>query len=234
MHRVLAVASAALLAGCAASPPPSSSTRDLAALDAVTSSIIGHPITTTSDDARMHFLAAQREQDLGRNFEALDHYQRAVRADSTFAFAYLGVANVSNSLADFKTNLARAEKLASGASEAERIQIQIARRGFENDVSGQLALAQELVTKVPDSPRAYLILAGVQAGLNRTAEARESYGRRSRSRRISWRRTRRSASPTSSTSRATSARRWRTSSGPRRSRRMSPARTTSWAMRIAL
>jgi len=177
MHKVLAVAAAALLAGCAASPPPSSSTRDLAALDAVTSSIIGHPITTTSNDARMHFLAAQREQDLGRNFEALDHYQRAVRADSTFAFAYLGVANVSNSLADFKTNLARAEKLASGASEAERLQIQIARQGFENDVSGQLALAQELVTKFPDSPRAYLVLAGVQAGLNRTAEARESYGR---------------------------------------------------------
>jgi len=177
MHKVLAVAAAALLAGCAASPPPSSSTRDLAALDAVTSSIIGHPITTTSNDARMHFLAAQREQDLGRNFEALDHYQRAVRADSTFAFAYLGVANVSNSLADFKTNLARAEKLANGASEAERLQIQIARQGFENDVSGQLALAQELVTKFPDSPRAYLVLAGVQAGLNRTAEARESYGR---------------------------------------------------------
>ena len=28
-----------------------------------------------------------------------------------------------------------------------------------------------------DSPRAYLVLAGVQAGLNRTVEARESYGR---------------------------------------------------------
>lgn len=177
MHKVFAIASAALLAGCAASPPPSSTTRDLAALDAVTSSIIGHPITTTSDDARMHFLAAQREQDLGRNFEALDHYSRAVRADSTFAFGYLGVANVSQSLAEFKANLARAERLASGVSEAERIQIQIARRGFENDVSGQLALAQELVSKFPDSPRAYLVLAGVQAGLNRTGEARESYGR---------------------------------------------------------
>lgn len=177
MQRVFAVASVALLAGCAASPPPPSTTRDLAALDAVTSSIIGHPITTMSDDARMHFLAAQREQDLGRNFDALDHYQRAVKADSTFAFGYLGVANVSNSLAEFKTNLARAEKLASGASEAERIQIQIARRGFENDVSGQLALAQELVSKFPDSPRAYMVLAGVQAGLNRAAEARDSYGR---------------------------------------------------------
>lgn len=178
MHRLLAVAGAGLLIGCAASPPPPPpSTRDLAALDGVTSSIIGHPITTTSADARTHFLAGQREQDLGRNFEALDHYSRAVAADSTFAFGYLSVANVSQSLADFKTDLARAEQLASGASEAEQLQIQIVRRGFENDVDGQLALAQTLVTKFPESPRAYLVLAGVQAGLNRTAEARASYGK---------------------------------------------------------
>ena len=125
----------------------------------------------------MHFLAGQREQDLGRNFDALDHYQRAVAADSTFAFGYLSVANSSNSLADFKKNLDRAEQLASGASEAEQLQIRIARRGVENDVNGQLALAQELVTKFPDSPRGYLVLAGVQAGLNGTADARTSYGK---------------------------------------------------------
>src|SRR5262245_55818207 len=176
MHRLLAVAGVGVLMGCAAASP-APPTRDLAALDGVTSAIMGHPITTSSADARMHFLAGQREQDLGRNFEALDHYQRAVAADSTFAFGWLSVANVSQSLADFKTDLARAEQLAGGASEAEWIQIQIARRGFENDVSGQLSLAQELVAKFPESPRAYLVLAGVQAGLNRTADARASYGK---------------------------------------------------------
>ena len=176
MHRLLAVAGVGLLMGCAASPPPPTN-RDLAALDGVTSSIMGHPITTTSADARTHFLAGQREQDLGRNFDALDHFQRAVAADSTFAFGYLSVANTSNSLSDFKKNLDRAEQLASRACEAEQIQIQIARRGLENDVNGQLALAQELVAKFPESPRAYLVLAGVQAGLNRTTDARASYGK---------------------------------------------------------
>jgi tetratricopeptide (TPR) repeat protein len=175
MHRLLAVAGAGLLIGCAASPPPSA--RDVAALDAVTSSIIGHPVTTTSAEARTHFLAGQREQDLGRIIDALDHYKRAVAADSTFAFGYLSVANASNSLAEFRTSLDRAERLMSGASEAEQLQIKIVRRGLENDVDGQLALARDLVAKFPDSPRAYLVLAGVQAGLNQTADARASYGK---------------------------------------------------------
>jgi tetratricopeptide (TPR) repeat protein len=175
-HPLFVAASAILLSSCGAGPPPPAG-RDLAALDGVTSAIVGHPITTASADARTHFLAGQRELDLGRVFEALDHFQRAVAADSTFAFAYLNVANTSNSLADFKTNLARAEQLAAAASEAEQLQIQIARRGLENDVSGQLALAQQLVTKFPESPRAYVVLAGVQAGLNRTAEGRASYAK---------------------------------------------------------
>src|SRR3989449_8351114 len=138
MHRpLLAVATCILLSSCGASPPPSGP-RDLAALDAVTSGIMGIPVTTSSADARTHFLQGQRELDLARNFEALDHFKRAVAADSTFAIAYLNVANTGNSLDEFKTNLARAEQFASGASDAEQLEIQIARRGFENDVSGQL------------------------------------------------------------------------------------------------
>ena len=176
LHRpFLAVAATFILSSCGAAPAPA--TRDLSALDGVTSAIVGHPITTASADARTHFLAGQRELDLGRAFEALDHFERAVAADSTFAFGYLNVANTSNSLADFKTNLANAERLAAAASEAEQLQIQIARRGLENDISGQLALAEQLVAKFPESPRAYLLLAGVQAGLNRNAEGRASYAK---------------------------------------------------------
>ena len=106
MHRpLLAVATSILLSSCAAAPP--SSTRDLAALDGVTSGIMGVPVTTASADARNHFLQGQRELDLARNFEALDHFKRAVAADSTFAIAFLNVANTGNSLDEFKTNLAR-------------------------------------------------------------------------------------------------------------------------------
>jgi tetratricopeptide (TPR) repeat protein len=179
MHRpLLTVATAILLSSCAAPPPPPPSTaRDLAALDGVTSGIMGIPVTTASADARNHFLQGQRELDLARNFEALDHFKAAVAADSTFAIAYLNVANTGNSLDEFKTNLAHAERLAAGASDAEQLEIQIARKGLENDATGQLAAAQQLVAKYPESPRAYLTLGNIETGLNRNADARASYGK---------------------------------------------------------
>src|SRR5439155_546540 len=159
-HRpFVAVAAAFVLCSCGSAPPPPPpppATRDLAALDTVTSGIMGMPVTTASADARSHFLQGQRELDLARNFEALDHFKLAVAADSTFAIAYLNIATTGNSLDEFKTNLARAEALAAKASDAEQLQIEIARRGLENDASGQLTTAQQLVAKYPDSPRAYL------------------------------------------------------------------------------
>src|SRR5882762_7360925 len=169
-HRpFLAVAAAFVLSSCGSAPPPPpppppSATRDLAALDTVTSGIMGMPVTTASAEARNHFLQGQRELDLARNFEALDHFKRAAAADSTFAIAYLNIANTGNSLDEFKTNLARAEQLAAGASDAEQLEIEIARKGLENDASGQLVVAQQLVTKYPESPRAYLTLGSLQTG----------------------------------------------------------------------
>ncbi len=174
LRGALAVAAAAfvLQAPCfaqAISPP-----RDPGALNAVTSEIIKMPITTTSTEARNHFLIGQRELDLGRFLDANTHFKAAVAADSTFALAYLNVANTGNSFEEFRTNLVLAERFAAKASDAERLQIQIARKGLDNDVNGQLVLAQQLVAKYPDSPRAYLVLANVQTALNRNTDARAS------------------------------------------------------------
>jgi tetratricopeptide (TPR) repeat protein len=147
------------------------------ALDPVTSALIAHPITTPSAAARTHFLEGQREFDLASIIDANEHFKAAVAADSTFAFAYLNVANTANSLDEFKRNLALAERFAAGASEAERLQIQMARKGFDNDLNGQLGLGQQLVAKYPDSPRAWLALAFVQVGLNRNEDARASFSK---------------------------------------------------------
>jgi tetratricopeptide (TPR) repeat protein len=145
-----------------------------AGLDPVTSAVIGHPITTSSAAARMHFLEGVRESDLGRFIDANVHFKAAVAADPNFAFAYLNAANTATSLAEFKTNFALAEQHSGNASEAEQLQIQMARKGFDNDLAGQLALGQQLVAKYPASPRAWLALAGAQAGLNQNTEARAS------------------------------------------------------------
>jgi Flp pilus assembly protein TadD len=145
-----------------------------AALDPITSALIKHPITTSSAAARDHFLRGQRELDLGRLIDANVHFKAAVAADPDFAFAYLNAANTANSLAEFKTNLALAEQHAAGASDAERLQIEMIRRGFDNDLAGQLALGQQLVAKYPQSPRAWLALAGAQGALNKNGDARGS------------------------------------------------------------
>ena len=154
-------------AGVAAQDPRS-------ALDPITSAVMKHPITTSSAAARDHFLRGQRELDLARFIDANAHFKEAVAADPSFAFAYLNIANTAASLDEFKTNLAQAEQHAAGASDAERLQIQMARKGFDNDLVGQLALGRQLVGKYPDSPRAWLALAGVQGAMNYNTEARAS------------------------------------------------------------
>src|SRR5437762_13929379 len=169
MRSVLTVllASVGWYAGAAAQDPRS-------ALDPITSAVMQHPITTSSGVARDHFLRGQRALDLGRFIDANAHFKAAVAADPNFAFGYLNVANTANSLAEFRSNLALAEQHAAGASEAERLQIQMVRKGFDQDLAGQLALGQQLVQKYPGSPRGWLVLAGVQGVLNRNAEARAS------------------------------------------------------------
>src|SRR5205809_1803293 len=144
------------------------------ALDPITSAVIQHPITTSSAAARTHFFAGVREADLARFIDANVHFKEAVAADPSFAFAYLNVAFTANSLDEFKSNLALAERNAAGASAAERLQIQMARKGFDNDLAGQLALGKQLVEKYPGSPRAWLALAGVQGAMNYNTEARTS------------------------------------------------------------
>src|SRR5712691_9386374 len=163
----LVLASVSWTAGAAVQGPRS-------ALDPITSAVINHPITTSSAEARAHFLEALREFDLGRLIDANVHFKAAVAADPDFGFAYLNVANTANSLDELKTNLALAEQNAAGASEAVRLQIQMTRKGFDNDLAGQLALGQQLVAKYPQSPRAWLALAGAQGALNENADARES------------------------------------------------------------
>ena len=145
-----------------------------AALDPITSAVVNHPITTSSAAARAHFLEGLREADLGRGVDANVHFRAAVQADPDFAFAYLNVANTANSLSEFKTNLALAEQHAASASDAERLQIGMARKAFDNDLAGQLALGKDFVAKYPQSPRAWLALAGAQAGLNKNTDARAS------------------------------------------------------------
>ena len=132
------------------------------------------PVATSSEAAKLHVLLGQRALDVGRAPEAARHFQQAIAADSTSAFAQLGAANASTSFAEYDAKLSAAARLVDHASRAEQLQIGIARKSLVNDYSGAEALARELVTVEPKNPRSYLALANVQQSAGQEAEARRT------------------------------------------------------------
>ncbi len=132
------------------------------------------PATTASDAALELFVEGQRLADAGRALDARRAFIQATEADPNFARAYLEVANNANSTAEFKEYMDHAQMHVEGASDGERILVDINMAFFDNDVESALALAKQLVEEYPTSPRAYLNLAGVYGALNRNEEARET------------------------------------------------------------
>ncbi|MFQ5679839.1 MAG: tetratricopeptide repeat protein [Gemmatimonadota bacterium] len=132
------------------------------------------PVTSTSDEALHHFAEGQQAMDAGRFIEANKHFEQAVQADPAFAYGYLNAANSATSLEEFKTNLDEAAANAETADEGVRLLIQIGQKGLNSDVEGQLETANQLVEMYPESPRAWLTLAGIQTGLNDNEAARAS------------------------------------------------------------
>jgi tetratricopeptide (TPR) repeat protein len=136
---------------------------------------MGIPVTTSSDDARSHFMLGLHAIDMGRPNDARPHFEQAVAADPTFAHAYLQLGFASNSVVDFKRNLDLASQNAAGASEAEQLAIEIVAKAFDDDAEGALAAAQRLVEVAPTSPRAWIILGDAQTDMGDVAGARDSY-----------------------------------------------------------
>lgn len=135
------------------------------------------PFASESDEALEQFAMGQQAMDAQRFIEANRYFEAAVEADPTFAYGYLNAANTSASLEEYKTQLDAAATHAETADEGVRALIEIGQRGLENDAQAQLALARELTGTYPQSPRAWLTLAGIQSGLNQAAEARASIER---------------------------------------------------------
>lgn len=135
------------------------------------------PVTTSSEEAKRHFLLGLHELDMGRVPEARSHLSEAVALDSGFAIAHRYRAFVMPSTEASMAAIAEASRHKASASEAEQTLIGITEAAIESDAERQLTLARELTEAEPGSPRAWLQLAGVLAGMDRTAEEREAIGR---------------------------------------------------------
>jgi tetratricopeptide (TPR) repeat protein len=134
-------------------------------------------ITTVSEEARSHYVMGERLLDVGRPQEANAHFRKAVELDSTFAYAFLGIANSAASTQEFKQNLDAAARHIEGKSDGERLLLEINRTFLANNAEGTLELAQRLTQTYPNSPRAWLVLGNAQQALNQHTAARESFQR---------------------------------------------------------
>ncbi len=132
------------------------------------------PITTSSPQALADFERGRELMDVGRAEEANALFEAATIKDPGFAYAYINVASTARSWQEFNDSQRLAMANLEGKSTGERLLAQILRTVFENDAEGRIELALELVENYPRSPRAWLVLARMQSGLNQHEAARES------------------------------------------------------------
>ncbi|MDB4869783.1 MAG: tetratricopeptide repeat protein [Gemmatimonadales bacterium] len=136
------------------------------------------PLSTQSATARAEFLRGVHDFDIERPPQmARQHFDRAIAADPNFALGHLYAAYAAPSVAGYRNHLDEAVRLAPNASPAEQLLIRTEQKGLDNDVNGQMALAQQMVQMSPSDPRAYGYLAGVQLNAGRRAEARATLDR---------------------------------------------------------
>ena len=136
------------------------------------------PLSTQSATARDEFLRGLHDFDVERAPQAArQHFDRAIAADPNFALGHLYAAFAAPTVQAYRSHLDEAIRLADRATPAEQLWIRIQRVGLDNDVNGQLALAQQLVQLTPSDPRAYGNLAGIQFNAGRRADARATLER---------------------------------------------------------
>ena len=133
------------------------------------------PLTTTSEKARALYAEGEYFADVGRGVQAREKFQAAATSDPSFALAYYGQSNAALSFAEFQTSIQNALKHSEGISDGERMLIEINKTFLSNDNATGLAMAEELVGEFPDSARARVVLAGMQANQNKNVEARASH-----------------------------------------------------------
>ena len=127
---------------------------------------------TKSVVARDEFYQGLRDLDAERFIAARTHFNAAVAADPNFAIGQLYAAFNGASLADYKTHLDAAVRAVDGATPAEQLWVRAEKKNSDNDVAGQIDLAEEALQAMPENPRIYLYLAGAQFNANKRDESR--------------------------------------------------------------
>ncbi len=133
------------------------------------------PVTTASETARQLFERGQYLLDVGRGVKANGTFRAAIAEDPGFVRAHFNQSNAALSFQEFQECLDMASEHLDSASEGERMMVEINRSFLTNDNEKGRQLATELVEHYPRSPRAAIVLAGLQANQNDNVGARASF-----------------------------------------------------------
>lgn len=122
------------------------------------------PSTSPSEEARKEFLQGR---DLAERLliqDSIQHFDKAISLDPTFALAELNRANVSPTGKEFFEHLNKAVSLAGKASEGERLLILGTEAGANGNTAKQRELLDKLVAAYPNDERAHFTLGGYYFG----------------------------------------------------------------------
>ncbi len=136
-------------------------------------------VTTTSMDAYNYFLRGREEYEKMYYDDARQFLEKAIELDSTFASAYLYLADVYRSLHDYKATdktLEKAKALSEKATEKERLYIEAEYAiSIEDDSEKRFRILTQLATKYPKEKRAHQYLGWYYYGKNLFYRALEEF-----------------------------------------------------------
>ena len=123
------------------------------------------PVTTSSKEAMDHFMNGRALFDKLRATDALVHFEKAVKADSTFALAYLYTGFSTGTAKGFFANLDKAVALSDQVSEGERLWILSSQAAANGETMKQKEYLQKLVAAYPNCERANTLLGNFLFGI---------------------------------------------------------------------
>src|ERR1700752_1453497 len=135
------------------------------------------PVTTNSEEARKEFLAGRDLAEKLRITDSIQHFDKAITLDPTFALAELNRANSSPTAKEFFEHLKKAITLSDKASDGERMLIQSADAGANGNLTKQKEILDKLAAAYPNDERAQFTLGNYYFGQQDFPQAITHYKR---------------------------------------------------------
>ena len=128
------------------------------------------PVTTTSDDARLHYVRGVHAVTFADFERANAHFEAAVAADPDFSLAHLNLAGLTSG-DEQAGHFRRAKTAGARASEAERQIVESFEADLNGDPDRRVALLSSVAERYPSDPLMMFFASFVELGRGNHAEA---------------------------------------------------------------